>query len=493
MTIPVSDLMDVNPAVIGAGGVPLSMNGVIVTQNSLIPAGSVPSFGSLSAVGSYFGQSSDEYDLAQVYFLGFENSPVKPGTLFFAPYHASDVTAWLGSGSLAGISLTTLQGYSGTLILTVDGDLFTSSSISLAAASSFSNAATLIAAGFSGDGAPTCSWDSTLSRFVLHSTTSGVGSTITYCTGTLATNLKFTSATGAVISQGAAASTPASAMANVIANTTNFVSFMTLFEPDLAHKESFAIWANGQNQRYAYVAWDTDAQAIVQGSTTNFGYVADLAEYNAVMPLYNTKELAAFAISIPPSTNFNQTNGRTVAAFRSQSGLALTVTDQQISKNLLANGYSYYGEYKEGVNNFNVLYNGQISGKWAWFDTFVDQVYLNSQFRLALMTLFTNVPSVPYNEPGYSLIRAALQDPINSGLNFGSIRAGIILSAAQKAEVNQQAGLDAASIIQQQGYYLQILDPGSQVRGERGTPVINFWYTDGGSVQKISMASIDIM
>ena len=32
-----------------------------------------------------------------------------------------------------------------------------------------------------------------------------------------------------------------------------------------------------------------------------------------------------------------------------------------------------------------------------------------------------------------------------------------------------------------------------QVRGLRGTPVINFWYTDGGAVQKISLASINIM
>ena len=47
--------------------------------------------------------------------------------------------------------------------------------------------------------------------------------------------------------------------------------------------------------------------------------------------------------------------------------------------------------------------------------------------------------------------------------------------------------------IEQQDYYLQILDPGAQVRGLRGTPVINFWYTDGGAVQKISLASINIM
>jgi len=40
---------------------------------------------------------------------------------------------------------------------------------------------------------------------------------------------------------------------------------------------------------------------------------------------------------------------------------------------------------------------------------------------------------------------------------------------------------------------LQVLDPGAQVRGNRGTPVINFWYTDGGAVQQITLASIDIL
>ena len=134
-----------------------------------------------------------------------------------------------------------------------------------------------------------------------------------------------------------------------------------------------------------------------------------------------------------------------------------------------------------------------MTGKWKWTDTFVNQVYLNAQFQLALISLLTSVKSIPYNEAGYSLIRAAMIDPINQGLNFGSIRTGVTLSESQKAQVNQAAGRDVATTIEQQGYYLQILDPGAQVRGNRGTPVINFWYTDGGAVQKINVASIDIM
>jgi hypothetical protein len=493
MTIPASDIVVVNPGVIGAGGSPLALNGVMLSQNTLIPTGSVQSFASASAVSDYFGAASDEYALAQTYFLGFDNSTIKPGTLMFAPFVLADREAWLRSGSLAGMTLAQLQALSGTLIVTVDGTEFTSASISLAAATSFSNAATLIAAGFTGVGAPTCDWDAVTSTFNLRSTTTGAASTIGYATGTLSTDLMFTSATGAIPSQGAVADTPTTAMDNVVALTQNWVSFMTMFEPVIADKELFATWTNAQNQRYIYVAWDTDAQAIVNGSLICFGAIAKSLAYDGVVSVYNTAALAALFLGTVASIDFSRLNGRITAAFKSQSGFTPTVTDQQIAANLLANGYSFYGSYATANDQFNFIYNGQMSGKWKWVDTFANQVYLNSQFQLALLSLLTSVKSIPYNASGYSLIRAAMIDPIASALNFGSIRAGVSLSASQAAQVNQAAGLDVSTIIEQQGYYLQIVDPGAQVRGNRGTPVINFWYTDGGAVQKITVASIDIM
>ena len=84
-------------------------------------------------------------------------------------------------------------------------------------------------------------------------------------------------------------------------------------------------------------------------------------------------------------------------------------------------------------------------------------------------------------------------DPINSALNSGVIRTGVVLSSAQSAIVNNAAGKAIANTLQHQGYYLQILDPGAQARSNRQTPVINFWYTDGGAVQQINLASIDVM
>lgn len=492
MTIPASDIVVVNPGVVGSGGNPLALNGVILSTNTLLPTAAVRSFASPDAVKAFFGAASAEYAIAQVYFLGFDNSTIKPGTLYFSPYVNTARAAWLQSGNLSAMSLTELQALSGVLTVTIDGVAKTSSSINLATATSFSDAASMIDAGFvSGDVAVT--WNAVNSTFLFTSPTTGAASTMSFATGTLSAGLMLTSATGAILSQGADADTPATAMDAVKAATQNWVDFMTMWEPVIEDKEAFAVWTNAQNQRFMYVCWDTDAQAIVNGSTTCFGAIAKSLQYDGVVPVYNTKELAAFMLGTVASIDFSRLNGRITSAFKSQSGFVPTVTDQQIAANLLENGYSFYGAYATANDQFNFLYNGQMSGKWSWVDTFVDQVYLNAQFQLALLSLLTTVKSIPYNESGYSLIRAAMIDPISQALNFGSIRTGITMSAQQKAVVNQAAGMDVSTIIEQQGYFLQILDPGAQVRGNRGTPVINFWYTDGGAVQKITVASIDIM
>ena len=493
MTIPASDIVPVNPSVLGAGGNSLSLNGVIMSKNLLIPTGTVPSFASANSVRTFFGPASAEYALSQTYFLGFDNSTIKPTKLFFAPYNDANRGAWLQSGSLSALSLTQLQALTGTLILDVDGDTFTSSSINLATASSFSDAATKITAGFTGSGAPTCAWNPVNSTFTLSSTTTGLASTITFATGTLSTGLKFTSAAGVILSQGAVADTPTTAMDAVKARTQNWATFMTMWEPDLAGKELFAVWVNAQNQRYMYAAWDSDAQAIVNGSTSCFGAVVKSLDYDGVAVVYNTVELSAFVLGAVASIDFGRTNGRANAAFKHQSGFVPTVTDQQIGSNLLENGYSFYGSYATANDQFNFFYNGQMAGKWLSITRYVNQIYLNNSLQLACLSLLYQINSVGYNEAGYSLIRAAMIDPINSSLNFGSIRTGVTLSESQKAQLNQAAGRQVADIVQQQGYYLQILDPGAQVRAAGGSPIINFWYTDGGDVLKISISSVDII
>ena len=493
MAISANDIVSIQPGVLSAGGNALALNGLLLTKSELVPTGSVKSFGSADSVGAFFGTASTEYAFAQTYFSGFENSAIKPTTLLIAPYVGAARAAWLKSGSLSSLTLTQLQALTGTLIVTVDGTAFTSSSISLATATSFSDAATKITAGFTGTGKPTCTWNALDSTFQLTSSTTGATSTIDYATGTLSTSLKFTAATAAVKSQGAAVDTIDTCMTMINGITQNWFSFTTTWEPDAAGKTLIAAWSTAQNSRYAYVVYDIDGQAIVDGSTTNFGVIAKTAKYDGVYPIYGEIVYAAFQMGCAASIDFSRTNGRITFAFKSLSGLAAKVTTKAIADILIANGYNFYGNYATANDNFSFMYPGQVPGKWLWFDELANEVYLNSQMQLALMTLLTNIGSVPYNQQGYSLIRAALADPITSAVNFGAIRKGVVLSAQQKAIINANLGLDVSGDLFSNGYYLQILDPTSQARAARQTPVITFYYVSGGAIHKISFPSVDVL
>jgi hypothetical protein len=135
-TIPARDIVAVNPGVLAAGGSALDMIGLLLTTSTRVPIGAVQPFASAADVAAYFGSSSQEASLATIYFLGFDNSTKKPGSILFAQYPTAAVSGWL-RGFNTGLSLTELKALpSGTIALTVGGAVQTSGSIDLSAATS---------------------------------------------------------------------------------------------------------------------------------------------------------------------------------------------------------------------------------------------------------------------------------------------------------------------------------------------------------------------
>lgn len=496
-SIPASAIVNVIPGVIGAGGSALALNGLMLTSGARVPIGSVLSFPSQASVASYFGAGSTEATYAANYFAGFDNSTVKPGALLFAQYPTAAVGAFLRGGSLASMSLATLQGLSGTLTVSVNGAVKNSNAINLAGATSFSNAATLILAQFTTPGF-TLVFDAVSSAFLFVNTTTGSASTLSFASGTLAAGLGLTPATGAVLSAGAAPAVPATFMAGVLTQTTNWASFLTLFDPDggtgNTQKQAFAAWTNSAANDYAYVCWDTDTTPTLSNqATTSLGYILGQANSSGTILIScpdPTK--AAFVAGAIASIDFTRTNGRATLAFKSQTGLTADVTSQLVAANLMANGYNYYGSYATANQGFTFFYPGSITGPFLWADAYVNQIWLNNALQLAIMTLLTQVKSVPYNQAGYGLIAAACMDPILAAVNFGAIRGGVQLSVLQASEINNAAGLAIDNVISTRGWYLQILAPTSQARAARQSPPCNLWYSDGGAVQQISLASIDV-
>lgn len=495
MSIPASLIASVTPSVISAGGSALDLVGYMLTTNSRVPVGSAPTFPTQPAVAAYFGPTSAEAQLAAIYFNGFDNSNVKPGSLGFMQYPTAPVSAYLRGGSLAAMTLTQLQALSGTLIITVDGVQKTSSNINLASATSFSNAATLISAAFTGG--PTVAYDSQSAAFTFTSTTTGASSAIGFATGTLATGLKLMQATGAVTSQGAVASTPAAAMTALTKLTQNWVSFMTTFDPDNGagntQKMAFATWTSQQNNRYLYAVWDPDqSPTTTVPATSSLGYLVNQANMSGVAPNFNDINKAAFLMGAIASIDFTQTAGRSTLSFKSQSGLAADVTDATIYQNLVANGYNCYGAFATANDQFTFYTPGQIAGQYNWIDSYIDQIWLNNQMQLAIMTGLTQSKSVPYNAVGDATIEAWLMDPINQAVNFGAIQQGVQLSAAQAQQVNTAAGRKIDSILSSRGWYLQVLasTAPAQTRANRQSPPCSLWYMDGGSVQQLNLASV---
>ena len=148
-TVPASQIVNVLPGVLIAGGNALVLNGLMLTNSPRVPIGTVPSFPTAAAVGAFFGLSSPEYAKAQVYFLGFDNSTKKPTALLFAQYPSAAVSAWLKSAPIVGIPLTTLQALNQSLTAVFDGQARTAT-VNLAGATSYSAVAALIQAALNG-------------------------------------------------------------------------------------------------------------------------------------------------------------------------------------------------------------------------------------------------------------------------------------------------------------------------------------------------------
>lgn len=500
-SIPASQVVDVIPNVLSGGGSALDMTGLMLTTSYRVPVGSVLSFASAADVAVFFGSGSAEVLTANVYFAGYNGRSVTANAIMFTQYNTAAVGAWLQGGNVSALSVAQLQAIpAGTLSVTVNGVVKTSASISLAAAASFSAAAALIQAAFTTPGF-TVTYDSVAGAFLFNNTTTGPTSTLTVATGTnlIEANLKLTVVTGATLSQGAAIAVPNTFMDNIVNNITqNWVTFMTLFNPDgsgNANKLLFAQWVNSKNNQFCYVCWDTDITPTQSSSAAGcMGQLLATSNLSGTCLVYEPSNLhiAAFVCGAAASIDFTRTNGRITFKFRTQDGITPSVTNATVANNLAANGYNFYGAYATRNDNFNFFANGVVSGKFVWLDSFINQIWLNNQLQLAIMVGLTNNGSIPYNSQGYALIEAFCLDPINSALNFGAVRAGVTLSAAQIAEVNEAAGVRIAPTLQTRGWYLQVKDATAQVRAARLSPPCTFWYMDGGSIQKIVLDSIEI-
>lgn len=491
MAIPLRKDVQINPGVLPAGGSAVDLNGLILTDSAYAPVGAVVTFSTKEDVASYFGSQSTEYNMAVIYFTGYNNSSKTPGALLFSRFNSDPVAAFLRSGSMAKVTIDQLKLMSGVLTLSVDGTSRTSTNIDFSGVKSFAAAAEAIKTGIGNTVDVT--YDTTQKAFIIKSAKTGATSSITYATGTLSSGLKLTSSTGAVLSQGATSAVAADYMTAVLGQSQDWALFTTSFSATTAHHDAFSAWATGENYRFGYVAHTLEDVAKVAGSTDALAYnIITTNDYANVVIVYGDAVKAASVLGYAAALDFDRQEGRVPFKFRSISGLTADVTSSSDYDALIANGYNFYGAYT--ANNYSTKYwaDGTITGDFRWLDSFCFQIWLNANLAQDAIKLFQSNRSIPYNSRGKAIIEASFADTIAQGVLFGGIRTGVDLSSEQKSEINNAVGSDISASLLAKGYYLYIADSTATQRAERTSPSMTFWYCDGGCVQKITLASIEV-
>jgi hypothetical protein len=489
MSIPASLIVTINPSAIGTGGNPLAMNTLLIVSGPERTIGA-QLFGSAAEVGAFYGLTSPEYTFAARYFLGYDGAFKIPDALYIAQDPAAALPAILRGASVRTMTLTQLKAIVGDLIVTIDGSPITVP-VNFSAVTSFSEAAALLTdvSNFVGD------FNEQQQRFELTTVDTGATANISFGSGVVGLALKLDQAAGAQKEIGRAVATDAELMTYVLNRTQNFGVVTHVAEQIRADKESMSAWTTAQNSRFAYIAQDTDGTALVANNDASFGAWLDETEQNGTTPYYGSIEQVAAVCGGIAAIDFKRTNGRRNIMFMKQAGIAASITEEDDYTALMSNGYTFYGSFATANDEFTFNVNGAVSGQFKWLDNYVNQIYLNAQFQLAMVTMLVSYGFIPYTEAGKAIHRAAASAPISEMLNFGGIVALIdpaALTDQQKSIINTQAGYNIVPSLLSKGWAIDIKTPDAQTRGNRGSFPFTFWYTDGGSVQEVNMASINV-
>lgn len=494
-TIPLSEDFKIIPGVVSPAGDAVDANGLMLTDNELIPVGKVQSFYKDSDISALMGSESKEFLAGQQYFNGYDNSSVIPGELLMYRLVTTPVAGYLLSGSLKGVTLASLKAIpAGTITLTVDGTSVTSTSIDLSSATSFSDIADEIETGI-GASKFSVEWLSIANRFIIRSATTGSTSEVSYASvGSLATGLKLTQATAAIVSPGSAAVSMTDMMDSITNSNQNWIPFESLVDLDEDQNTELCAWTNAQNSRFVFVYHDSSAEATIPNNPDCFFQKVVVTNgYEGIFPIYGSYLYGTMPLAYSGSIDFARTNGRVSFKFRAFSGLAPNVTDLATAKALKSNGYNFYGAYSLNKTMKQYASDGAISGKFLWLDSFIDQVWINANLVSAYAELFTDNQSYAFNANGYGAVQAATIDPAELAVTFGAIQKGVTLDASQIRRVNNTVGKDISSILYSQGWYLNIPTQTGASRIDRNLQGVTFFWVDGQLIQSISMASTAIL
>lgn len=435
----------------------------VLTTNGLIPPGIVIEFGNADAVSAYFGSSSPEYARAARYF-GFVSKSIRsPRKISFGRFVDTDLAPMIVGDSAAKTLNPWLSITTGTLNLTIDTAPIAITAIDTSAATSLTDVASIIQTALRAESdaqLTTCTvtFNTNTNQFVFTGSVTGSGDVI--CTGGTVANLLGWDASGAVNVPGQLAQTPAEAIAASEGVSSNFGSF--LFQPVLVPSteateiSAVALWNHTKNNRYMYLQaspsqdagdlWDDNKGNSGMGVTVQ---PAGAFDYSDQIPA-----------EILAATDYTAVNGAQSYMYYSFGNRTVTVSDDLVADQMDAVRANYIGVTETAGQQLAFYQRGVLFGDATAavdMNVYANEMWLKDYIGAAMMELLLNLPTLPANEDGRSLIMSVLQTSTEAAKTNGTISAGKTLTNIQRQYITQITGNpNAWRQVQDAGSYFDV-------------------------------------
>lgn len=337
----------------------------------------------------------------------------------------------------------------------------------------------------------TVEFSSNLEAFTVTLGEDGAAISITNCTGTVAEAMYLTPEQGATYSEGADSMSLTNTLEAAIEQGRNYVTIGTIFDLNDEQIIEIAQWVStqyneGEQFLFVFHTQDVNLTNVAYQGETIASQLTEL-NVNGTCGIYGDVRYSAFMMGVIASINWDGDNSTITLAFKSQSGLPASVTTRAAFSGLKANSINFIGNFASRNDEFILSYPGSLFGQWRWIDSYLGSIWLSNALQVQILAGLQTAKRVPYSSAGYALIRAWCTDVIERGITNGVITRNVNLSATQRSQLQQDAGINIGDEVYNNGYYLKISDTTAQVRQERESPTLGLWYTDAGAVHSISM------
>ncbi len=433
----------------------------LFTTNTLLATGTTAEFESADEVLAYFGSTSEEYKRAAFYFGFVSKNITAPQKIAFTRW-ADVATVPMIWGAKAQ-SLAALNDIvAGSLVLSIGGTSHELTALNFSTAAAYADVATVL-------------------EDAIQSQTGGqfTGATVTYSASRGGFNLVAGGPAGAavisvseadpsdgtaaaigwgasaIMSDGAAAQSVATLLADSTEASNNFASFA--FIPSLTDDEidEAAIWNATQNVMFLFLVPASAAKAQ--------DYYDLLASYPGIgvtlSPLASEyPELLPGAILA--ATAYTRRNSVQNYMFQ-QAILTPGVTTTADSDTYDAIRVNYYGQTQTAGQNVSFYQRGVLMGTGTAptdMNIYANEIWLKDAAGAAIMTLLLSLARLSANSTGRSQLLATLQGIVNEAVFNGTVSIGKDLTTTQKLYIDQITGDPVAwQQIQTIGYWLDVV------------------------------------